>query len=65
MKQIKFTRFTITENEVREVVEEIGKHNFSDEKIQSILTIVECDPMLWKDIRNSIIRAIHYDLQQK
>ena len=62
MKQKKFITFTITKDEIKEVAEGNGIHNLSNEQIQSILTMVECDEMLWKDINNSIISAIKDEL---
>ena len=56
MKQI---TFTITEDEIRNEVRNIAKPDLSDEQIQSVLDMVECDEMLWKDIHNSIVSAIH------
>ena len=55
MKQI---RFTITEDEIREVAKGIDWKRLSGTQIQSVLTMVECDEMLWKDIYNSIVGAI-------
>lgn len=52
------TRFTITEDEVRELAEEIDIRDLSDMQIQSILNMVEGDEMLAKDIRSSIKGAI-------
>ena len=52
MKKI---NFTITEDEIKD----ISERDLSDEQIQSVLTMVECDEMLWKDIHNSIVTAIH------
>jgi len=51
MKQI---TFTITEDEIRDVAE----RDLSNEQILSVLTMVECDEMLWKDITNSIAGSI-------
>lgn len=56
MKQVKFT---ITEGEVKEVAESIGQQSLSDKQVQSVLVMVECDEMLAKDIRNSIIGSIY------
>ena len=55
MKQIKFT---ITEDEVMELAEELGIRDLSGEQIQSVLDMVEGDEMLAKDIRSSIIGSI-------
>ena len=55
MKQI---RFTITEDEIREVAKDINRQCLSDKQIQLVLDTVECDEMLWKDIENSIISAV-------
>ena len=55
MKQV---TFTITEDEIRNEVTNIAKQDLSDEQIQSVLDMVECDEMLWKDIHNSIVGAI-------
>lgn len=52
--------FTITEDEIREVVEsmEISKNKLTARKIKTILNYVECDEWLWKDITNSIKLAV-------
>lgn len=55
---MKYIKFTITEDEIREVAEEIDIKDLSDKQILSVLDMVECDEMLWKDINNSIISAI-------
>ncbi len=55
MKKIKFT---ITEDEIREVSKDIGWQHLSGKQVQSVLAMVECDEMLWKDINKSIIDAI-------
>lgn len=55
MKSIKFT---ITEEEVREVAEDININNLSDKQVKSVLEMVECDEILWNDINESIVEAI-------
>ena len=55
---MRLIRFTITEDEIRNEVKNIAKQDLSDEQIQSVLDMVECDEMLWKDIHNSIVGAI-------
>ena len=54
---MRLIRFTITEDEIRNEVKNIAKQDLSDEQIQSVLDMVECDEMLWKDIHNSIVGA--------
>lgn len=55
MKQI---TFTITEDEIRDIAEQ----DLSNKQTQSILAMVECDEMLWKDIHNSIVEAIREEV---
>ncbi len=52
---MKFIRFTITEEEIRDV----AGYNLSDDQVKILLEMVECDEMLWKDIHNSIVWAIN------
>ncbi|KKQ28401.1 MAG: hypothetical protein UU14_C0031G0007 [Candidatus Roizmanbacteria bacterium GW2011_GWB1_40_7] len=59
MRQISFT---ITEDEIRNVSKDISERDLSDEQIQSVLATIECDEMLWEDIRNSIIGSIDREL---
>lgn len=56
---MKYIKFTITEDEIREVAESINQRPLSDKQIQLVLDMVEGDEMLAKDIRNSIIGSIH------
>lgn len=56
MEQIKFT---ITTDEVKEIAKDNHAKNLSDEQVKSVLEMVECDEMLWKDISNSIASAIY------
>ncbi len=53
MKQI---TFTITEDEIRKIAET----DISDEKIQSVLTMVEGDEVLWNEIQKSIVAVIQH-----
>lgn len=55
---MKQTRFTITEEEVEELAEELDIRDLSGKQIQSVLDWVECDEMLAKDIRSSIRGAV-------
>lgn len=56
--------FTITEDEIREVAcnENVTEQDLSDKQVQSILGIVECDEILWKDIISSIVYATREEL---
>lgn len=54
--------FTITEDEIRDVLKDIAEQELSDKQIKSILTTIECDEMLWGDIHNSIIGSINREL---
>ncbi len=58
MEKIKSIRFTITEDEVREVAKDIGVKSLLVEQVQSVLSMVEYDEMLAKDIRDSIRGSI-------
>lgn len=55
---MKQTRFTITEEEVEELAEELDIRDLSGKQIQSVLDWFECDEMLAKDIRSSIRGAV-------
>lgn len=55
MKSIKFT---ITEDEIREVAEDIDINNLSDKQVKLVLEMVECDEILWEGINESIVNAI-------
>ena len=55
---MKYIKFTITEDEIREVAKSINHKPLSDKQIQSVLDMVEGDEMLAKDIHNSIIGYI-------
>lgn len=60
MRQI---TFTITEDEIKDVFKDVVERgDLSDKQIQSVLATVECDEMLWEDIRNSIISSINREL---
>lgn len=48
--------FTITEAEIRK----IAGRDLSDEKIQFVLSSVESDESLWKEIRHSVVCAINW-----
>lgn len=50
--------FTITEDEIREVAQDNSIKKLSDKQVKVILSMVECDEMLAKDINNSIIDSI-------
>jgi hypothetical protein len=50
--------FTITEDEIREIANNEDRKRLSDKQVRSVLDMVECDEMLWKDIHNSIIGAV-------
>ena len=56
MRQI---RFTIAEEEIKEVAEKIGVKRLSVKQVNSVLEMLECDEMLAKDIETSIIGAIN------
>jgi len=54
--------FTISEDEIKDVVRDIAEQNLSDKQIQSVLATIECDEMLWEDIHNSIVGSINQEL---
>ena len=56
---MKYIKFTIAEEEIREIAKEINIKDLSDKQIQLVLDMVECDEILWKDINGSIISAIN------
>lgn len=59
---MKYIKFTINEDEIEEIVREIGAKDLSDVQIQSILDMVECDGIPWKDINSSIVGATREEL---
>lgn len=66
---LKPTVFTITKEEVEELFEEMEIRDelgflkkLTDKQIEDILSCVECDEMLAKDIRNSIRGSVQYVL---
>lgn len=69
MSKIKSVVFTITKEEIEDVNNELIELNLLNAKtkltaiqIRNVLSCVECDEFLARDIRNSIKESIHYVL---